>query len=90
MVHLWDSYPVFLSSVLGVFTVIPAERIKEWGRGQESMALSLAQKLFSGSKWFCYFMHFDNIGMKTDMNLSPRNSDYFKHVTKRNFIIKSL
>lgn len=32
--------------------MVPAERIKEKGRGQESM-LSLAQKLFSRSEWFC-------------------------------------
>lgn len=33
-----------------------------------------------------YFMYFDNIGMKTEMNMNSRNSGYFKHVTKRNVI----
>lgn len=30
------------------------------------------------------------IGMKTEMNINSRNSGYFKHVKKRNFVIKSL
>lgn len=37
MVLVWNLCPVFLSLVLGVFTVMPAERTKEGGRGQESM-----------------------------------------------------
>lgn len=34
-------------------------------------------------------MCFDNTGMKTEMNMNSRNSGYFKHVTKGNFVIKS-